>query len=240
MNRDEIWDRKAESINFWPGKGRIVAGRDEEKGGTWLGINRKGKNGGVLPIINFVGYCVAITNIRISNAIQGSMSRGLLVKNLLEKETFNPQEWLSVIRASGCASFNLVFADTMTAGVFVYCSETDEMQELDLQTPFTLANAPPRSNWPRERRILEQFGREIDYLELLGDCAEYQTGPVEYTSLPIRILPTTKGTVDGQLRGTVSSSVITVDNDNFVSFTERTWNCKNQPVKNLSFEINAL
>lgn len=43
MNRDEKWDRAAEGIHIWPGEARVVAGKDLEKGGTWLGINRHGR-----------------------------------------------------------------------------------------------------------------------------------------------------------------------------------------------------
>jgi uncharacterized protein with NRDE domain len=44
MNRDERWDRKSEAIHFWPENREILAGRDCESGGTWLGISRKGRD----------------------------------------------------------------------------------------------------------------------------------------------------------------------------------------------------
>ena len=53
MNRDERWNRQAEAIHFWPENQEILAGRDGEGGGTWLGINKKGKKD---------YYCFSILN----------------------------------------------------------------------------------------------------------------------------------------------------------------------------------
>ena len=39
-NRDEFHDRPAAPAGFWPDAPDILAGRDLEAGGTWLGITR--------------------------------------------------------------------------------------------------------------------------------------------------------------------------------------------------------
>lgn len=46
----------------------------------------------------------------------------------------------------------------------------------------------------------------------------------DHRSLPIRIEATKEASIDGTLRGTVSSSIITIDYSGRVQFTEFTWN----------------
>jgi hypothetical protein len=75
---------------------------------------------------------------------------------------------------------------------------------------------------------------------LFSDTRTYSNDPIDYTSLPVRILPTSIGTVDGCVRGTVSSSVITVDYDNNVSFTECSWkDVDSEPMVTVEFKIKG-
>ena len=45
-NRDEYHERKTTVMHWWSNK-EILAGKDEEAGGTWLGTNREGKFGAI-------------------------------------------------------------------------------------------------------------------------------------------------------------------------------------------------
>jgi uncharacterized protein with NRDE domain len=42
-NRDEAYARPATPASFWTDHPGILAGRDQEKGGTWLGLSRQGR-----------------------------------------------------------------------------------------------------------------------------------------------------------------------------------------------------
>ena len=42
-NRDEAYARPATPASFWNDHPGILAGRDQEKGGTWLGLSRRGR-----------------------------------------------------------------------------------------------------------------------------------------------------------------------------------------------------
>ena len=42
-NRDEFYDRPAQSAHFWPDAPNLLAGRDTTAGGTWLGVDRRGR-----------------------------------------------------------------------------------------------------------------------------------------------------------------------------------------------------
>ncbi|MBW2940648.1 NRDE family protein [Zhongshania aquimaris] len=68
-NRDEFFQRPTLAANFWPEHPEILAGRDLEFGGSWLGISR-------------LGRFAAVTNLREVVA-SGDRSRGDLVKDFL-------------------------------------------------------------------------------------------------------------------------------------------------------------
>lgn len=42
MNRDESFDRSTASLQYWPDLD-VYCGKDLDKNGTWLAINKKGK-----------------------------------------------------------------------------------------------------------------------------------------------------------------------------------------------------
>ena len=48
-NRDEFYQRPASPLHQWKG-GNIIAGRDEEKGGTWMGVTKEGRFAAVTNI----------------------------------------------------------------------------------------------------------------------------------------------------------------------------------------------
>jgi len=70
-NRDEWFARPAKAANFWPDHPAILAGRDEQAGGTWLGVTRGGR-------------FAALTNYRSPVQKRGDVpSRGELVAAFL-------------------------------------------------------------------------------------------------------------------------------------------------------------
>ncbi|MDE0061234.1 MAG: NRDE family protein [Gammaproteobacteria bacterium] len=63
-NRDEFYDRPAQSAHFWPDAPNLLAGRDTTAGGTWLGVDRKGR---FAAVTNF-----AVTGLE--NSLQSVLS----------------------------------------------------------------------------------------------------------------------------------------------------------------------
>jgi uncharacterized protein with NRDE domain len=99
-NRDEFFRRPTASADFWDDHSEILAGRDLEQGGTWMGINKTGR-------------FAALTNVRDPRAFRpGAKSRGLIVSNFLTcKKT--PAEFLMQL-ANECDDyngFNLILGD---------------------------------------------------------------------------------------------------------------------------------
>ena len=69
-NRDEALDRPSSPPSVREGDPRVVAPRDDEAGGTWIGYNERGL---------FVG----LSNRWTDEGPEGERSRGLLVDDLL-------------------------------------------------------------------------------------------------------------------------------------------------------------
>ena len=96
-NRDEFHDRPTAAAEFWPDKPGLLAGRDLEQGGTWMGITRGGR-------------FAAITNYRDpARTAPAPRSRGELPLNYLVG-TQEPGEYLQGLLpvAEAYAGFNLL------------------------------------------------------------------------------------------------------------------------------------
>src|SRR5690606_2086832 len=70
-NRDEFHARAAAPLHEWDDGSGIVAGRDLQAGGTWLGVHRPS------------GRVVVVTNVRGAMPDPAKESRGALVSDLL-------------------------------------------------------------------------------------------------------------------------------------------------------------
>lgn len=102
-NRDEFFQRRTQAAGFWPDKPAILAGRDLEAGGTWLGINRHGR-------------FAALTNYREGGRqLPGAPSRGALVSDWLAAQApaDTAEHYLAALqsRSQQYNGFNLFIGD---------------------------------------------------------------------------------------------------------------------------------
>jgi len=98
-NRDEYHARPARSAHRWQGPTRIVAGRDLEAGGTWLGLDRGGR-------------FAAVTNYRGGREPRAAASRGALPVAFLSGSD-SAAAYAQAVAAQGSAysGFNLLVCD---------------------------------------------------------------------------------------------------------------------------------
>jgi len=96
-NRDELHARPASQAAFWPDQPEILAGRDLQAKGTWLGLSRSGK-------------FASVTNYRGGHDPKAAESRGALVSRFLLDDR-SPGEYLSEIKPDRYSGFNLLVAD---------------------------------------------------------------------------------------------------------------------------------
>ena len=98
-NRDEFHRRPAAPAAFWSDKPGVLAGRDLEAKGTWMGVARGGR-------------FAAVTNYRGGTEPSAAHSRGSLVTNFLSS-SLSPERFLQEIesRKGQFSGFNLLAAD---------------------------------------------------------------------------------------------------------------------------------
>jgi uncharacterized protein with NRDE domain len=96
-NRDEFHGRPAAPADFWKDHPEILAGRDLEAGGTWMGVSRSGR-------------FAAVTNYRGGRDPGAKESRGVLVSRFLLEES-SPGKYLETIKPSSYSGFNLLAGD---------------------------------------------------------------------------------------------------------------------------------
>ncbi len=105
-NRDEFLQRPTEPLHQWSDQ-PIYAGRDEQSGGTWLGIHQEHgyQNGRWAAVLNFRDGVQAGTDER---------SRGALVTEFLSG-SLSPMAFARQIDLQNYAGFNLIIGDAKQA-----------------------------------------------------------------------------------------------------------------------------
>lgn len=99
-NRDEWRDRPAEPARWWEGEPGLLAGRDLQAGGTWMGVTRSGR-------------FAAVTNFRDpAERRSTAISRGGLATGYLRSDQ-SPPAFLATLaaRAADYNGFNLILGD---------------------------------------------------------------------------------------------------------------------------------
>jgi uncharacterized protein with NRDE domain len=96
-NRDELHARPAAAAGFWPDQPAILAGRDLQAKGTWLGVSRGGR-------------FASVTNYRGGHDPGAAESRGALVNRFLLSDD-SPEKYVSNIKPASYSGFNLLVAD---------------------------------------------------------------------------------------------------------------------------------
>jgi uncharacterized protein with NRDE domain len=137
-NRDEFYNRPTAAAAFWEDAPDIFAGRDLVGGGTWLGVNKRGR-------------FAAVTNYRDPNGRVGSISRGSLVADFLRGDE-PAGEYLEGVRsrAEEFSGFNLLAGELTAARqeLFYYSNRGGEVSELKPGV-YGLSNHLLDTGWPK-------------------------------------------------------------------------------------------
>jgi uncharacterized protein with NRDE domain len=217
-NRDEFLARPTAALDFLDKEKTILAGRDLQGGGTWLGITAQLK-------------FAAITNYREpARNRTDAPSRGEILQNYLTGD-LDAGEYLHLLSANGSRynGFNLILGDS--EGLYYYSNRTVGPQEL---APgfYGLCNHLLDVPWPkvvRGKELLRPYmlkTSRINPLQLLAQLEDTHRPPDEQlpdTKVGLeweRLLSTIF--IDGADYGTRSSAVITVTDEGCIEFVEKT------------------
>lgn len=215
-NRDENYERPTRKAQFWNGHPEILAGKDLQAGGTWMGVTKE-------------GAFSAITNYR-DPAIQKSNppSRGHLVLDFLKNDS-DPVGYLRDVdrKADQYMGFNLLAGDVEQLGY--YSNQATNIKLLDsglyglsnhlLDTPW------PKINWAKEglQEIMQddEISEEAIF-DLLADDREAPEDDLPNTGIPKDIEKKVSPIfIKSDGYGTRCSTVLLINTDGRVTFTER-------------------
>jgi uncharacterized protein with NRDE domain len=230
-NRDEFYNRKTAPAHFWPDYPDVLAGRDLEAGGTWMGVTRKGK-------------VALVTNYRdLRNLKPVAPSRGLLVSEYLANGT-PPEPYLQQVagKATAYNGFNLIAG---TPDTLAYYSNYKTHPEVLQPGIYGLSNHLLNTPWPKvvkgkkmfEERIEGEF-RHADLLEFLYNDEQAPDDQLPDTGVGLeRERALSAMFIKSPGYGSRCSTVITVDYQNRLCFTERTYHVPSHTYQDVTFDF---
>lgn len=216
-NRDEYLDRPAAPAHWWTDAPDLLAGRDLQAGGTWMGLSRGGR-------------FAALTNYRDpSHRHANAPSRGHLVSGVLRDRSDAASALQRIADArAGYAGFNLLLGDGDRLGI--HESTTGAVRLLDPGV-YGLSNHVLDTPWPKLARararlsaLLPHLPNEDGVLEVLRDDTVVADAHLPDTGVSLeweRLLSPTFIRAPGY--GTRCSTLILVGHDGHTELREWTW-----------------
>ncbi|KAI8137181.1 NRDE protein-domain-containing protein [Fennellomyces sp. T-0311] len=242
-NRDEFLNRPTAHAHFWPPPHQeILAGTDLEAqatashDGTWLGITKSGR-------------FAALTNYREAKFL-GGRSRGALTRDYFFHDNASVHDYLHTIeqRASEYGGFNLICMDLKKGKrhEMAYFSNREDSTVTDLSPGviYGLSNSVLDRPWEKVKQGRALFGEIIQVndqdmlIEQLFALLSTTADPPNPSSDNRTVAQTLEDvkhwifvptfTYLENTYGTRTSTVILVDHDGNVVFTERDWYQRDQ------------
>lgn len=241
-NRDEFYERPTAPATFWPQHPHILAGKDLQAGGTWMGVTRN-------------GAIAALTNIRAPQRNnEEAKSRGDLVKQWLVQ---NPSH---TIAHSGSLANKKIYPSSRAQTMHTFCNQLRHYRhryngynlvfgypnQLQVYNNYSdtldtitkgvsgLSNADINTPWPK----VEQGTRALN--EYVKNAAKIKPEDLfailrQDNKAPDHLLPKTGVPREWEKAlssifitmptyGTRTSTLVIVDNDGELRWLERTFN----------------
>lgn len=214
-NRDEFYDRPSLPLAPWPDMPGVIAGRDQQAGGTWLGVGPGGR-------------FAALTNIRDPRQPPRGRSRGELAIQFLSGP-LGPQDFLRelVQRAGDYSAFNLLLGDQQQ--LWLLNSRAGEPVQLPAGL-YGLSNAELDTPWPKVEKakaLLDEclIAPQIpSLLDLLHDSQQVEDARLPDTGVGLnteRLLSSIF--IATRSYGTRASTVLLVRADGSRTLVERSY-----------------
>lgn len=231
-NRDEFYHRKTAPASFWSDKPHILAGRDLEAQGTWLGITTGGK-------------ISLLTNYRDPKHINPSApSRGQLVSDFLENG-LSAEEYMRAIApiSTRYNGFNLLAG---TPDALWYLSNYASGAQKLTSGLYGLSNHLLETPWPKVQRGKEKMKAALAHdriepqtlFDLLYDEQRASDEQLPDTGIGLeRERALSSMFIKTHNYGSRCSTVILIDRNNRVLFTERVYNLETFAFQDQTFEF---
>jgi uncharacterized protein with NRDE domain len=226
-NRDEFYQRQTAPADFWTDHPTIVGGRDLEASGTWMAMNKNRR-------------ISMVTNYRdLNNLKQQAPSRGALVSEYLIGND-SPETYLKNIqpRAADYNGFNLLVGNSHE---LYYLSNYREGVHRLEHGIYGLSNALLDTPWPKVARGKQNFEQVLKaavvdphaLFDLLRDEERAPDEKLPDTGIGLeRERMLSSMFIKSPNYGTRCSTVLLIDKQDRVTYTERVYNLQ-------TFEYNT-
>ncbi|MBL7993895.1 NRDE family protein [bacterium] len=217
-NRDEFYDRRTKPAAYWDDNPEILAGKDLQGGGTWLGVSKRGR-------------IAMITNYREPGSFNpDAPTRGKLVSDFLAGHE-TAMNYLQHVKrgAQSYNGFNLILGDD--SGFYYFSNRSGEIKQLQ-RGVFGLSNHLLDTPWPKVEKskkhllkALEQTQiNENEIFAILSDTARADDTRLPDTGVGIELEKILSPVfIRSPKYGTRCSTVILIDKNANVRFVERTY-----------------
>lgn len=224
-NRDEFHHRPTAAAGWWTDAPEVFGGRDLSQGGGWLAASRRRR-------------LAAVTNVRrMVQPDPNAPSRGALVADFM-RSTQSAAEFAKRLhgRADAYAGFNLLLYDGTT---LLYATNHDGFRSERL-TPgvHAVSNAALDTPWPKLLRLRERL-RDWSTRACIDDAGLFDALADERKAADAELPDTGVGLelerllsppfIRGPQYGTRASSVIALETDGTLHFSERRFGPNGQP-----------
>ncbi|HRC60069.1 MAG TPA: NRDE family protein [Candidatus Propionivibrio aalborgensis] len=232
-NRDEFFSRPAAPAGFWAESPAILAGKDLEAGGTWLGVSRQRR-------------FAALTNYREGgHQLSNAPSRGALVADFLISES-DPETYLESLasRRENYNGFNLLFGDSRRLAYFTNRGDSPRWLAPGI---YGLSNHLLDTPWPKLSDARAAFSNALKrlpdsapFFELLSDQEIVPDIHLPESGVPIeweRILSAVF--VNSPTYGTRACTLLTVHRSGLATLVERSFGPAALPLGEVSVAFES-
>ncbi len=235
-NRDEFYARPTARAAFWDDAPQVLAGRDMERGGTWLGVTRSGK-------------VAAVTNYREPSATKkAAPSRGQLVSDFLLSEESTASDYMTRVAATSNEynGFNLFAGDVRQ--LYYHSNRANGIRVL-APGVYGLSNHLLDTPWPKVERGTAALSKLIyqaspvepeAVFSILADGAQAVDALLPQTGVGLEIERVLSPLfISTRIYGTRSSTLLLVEQNGKTTFVERTYEPETKQASDAVFQFQS-
>jgi uncharacterized protein with NRDE domain len=233
-NRDEFYERPTLPVDFWEDHKNILAGRDLEAGGTWMGINN-------------LGNLCMLTNYRdLKNLKSNAPSRGKLVSDYLISHP-HPRSYFETLDllADKYNGYNIILGNH--EDIWYYSNIQRKIYMLGSGV-YGLSNGLLDTPWPKLVRGKDKLKKVLEKKIIQPEDLFFSL--YDDTLAPDNELPDTGLSLEKERMlssmfikspnyGTRCSTVLMVDQMNNLTYVERTYNTESFESSTRSFNLKV-
>lgn len=240
-NRDEFFPRPTQHADFWSdtaSEAQLLAGRDLQAGGSWLGVSRGGK-------------FAAVTNIRDPSQLEEKpRSRGELPVEFLQG-ALTPEQYCATLTETfdQYAGYNLLVGDQTD---MYYVNNFEGVVQKLAPGTYGVSNGLLNSAWPKvtegRNRMQELLAspdvlRTEELIAMMGDRRQAKDAELPETGMSLemeRQLSSAFIHNTDREYGTRCSTAIIAESDGRTRFNEQNFNADGLPTSNHFFEFKRV